>query len=337
MDVNLFGSIRLASLLAACAIATGCAHDGAPRPAATLPPIAIHGNIQTFEIAPVLLAADAHYPGHYPGGATVKMGGIPNLFGEAAIPGYGSPGVADVATHAETQALRYSVAHPDLRVILTVSEGFYRIVARRSAGITKLADLRGKRIAAVANTSSGYFLNRMLASAGMTEADVTLVPISPLSAMPKALADGTVDVVTVWEPEVENAAAAIGDDAIQFSDSHVYREIFGLNTTAANLADPEKRRRIVAFVRSVIAASTALRADPAGAQALVSKSSGYDIGLVERAWHHQGYPATLVPDLLDTMVEEEKWLAALDKRPARDRATLATLIDGSVLEEARKP
>ncbi len=59
------------------------------------------------------------------------------------------PGEADIATNAETQALRQSVDHPNLRIILTVSEGFYRVVARRSAGMTKLADLKGKKIATV--------------------------------------------------------------------------------------------------------------------------------------------------------------------------------------------
>jgi len=328
MDVNRIGKIRLMGLLAACGIAGGCASHAAPPP--RLAPIAVHGNIQTFEIAPVLLAADRHYPGE----ASVKMGGIPNLFGEAQIPGYGSPGVADVATHAETQALRYSVKHPDLRVILTVSEGLYRIVARKSAGIARIEDLRGKRIATVPNTSAGYFLNRMLASVGMTEADVTIVPVRPLSAMPKALAERRVDAVAVWEPEIENAAAAIGEDVIEFSGKGVYREIFGLNTTAANLADPEKRQRIVAFVRGVIAASRDLRRDPADAQALVSKYSGYDIGLVGRAWEHQAYPALVVKDLLDVMAQEETWLAKQDKRPARSRAELATLIDTSVLAEA---
>ncbi len=77
------------------------------------------------------------------------MGGIPNLVGEPAIGGFGEPGVADVATHAETQALRYSTRNPDLRIILTVTQGLYRIVARRSAGIEKVADLKGKRIATI--------------------------------------------------------------------------------------------------------------------------------------------------------------------------------------------
>jgi NitT/TauT family transport system substrate-binding protein len=296
----------------------------------TMPPIRIHGNKHTFEIAPVLLAADRFYPGE----ATVKMGGLPNLLGVDAIPGFGEPGVADVATHAETQGLRYSVDRPDLRIILTVAEGLYRLVGKRSAGIASLADLKGKRIATIPNTSSGYFLHMLLKSVGLSEADVTVTRILPLSDMAAALADGRVDAVTIWEPYMEQAALAIGDDAIEFGGKGVYREIFNLNCTVENLSDPEKRPKIVAFVRSVIAASAAIRSDPSVAWPLVAESSGTPIDMVERAWPHQAYPAKLAPDLLDVIEQEELWLARQDNRTARTRDQLATLIDPSVYEEA---
>ena len=296
------------------------------------PAIAIHGNKHTFEIAPVLLAADRFYPGE----ATVKMGGIPNLFGLEAIPGFGEEGVADVATHAETQGLRYSVANPDLRIILTVSEGLYRLAARRSAGIANIADLRGKRIGTIIQTSSGYFLNRLLASAGMTVADVEVVRILPLGDMHRALAAGEVDAVTIWEPYMEDAVAALGDDVIEFSGKGIYREIFNLNTTAANLADPEKRPKIVAFVRSVMDAAAAIRNTPAVAWPLVHRSGGHSMEIVERAWPHHAYPAQLAPDLLDVMATEELWLAHMDGREARSRDALAVLIDPSVSEEAAR-
>src|SRR5690606_9757908 len=88
-------------------------------------PLAIYGNKQTFEIAPVLLAAEEFYPAP----AVVRMGSIANLVGDPPVPGFGEEGEADLATNAETQALRYSVRHPDLRILMTVTEGLYRVVA----------------------------------------------------------------------------------------------------------------------------------------------------------------------------------------------------------------
>ncbi|MCW3835629.1 ABC transporter substrate-binding protein [Sphingomonas canadensis] len=332
--LKLLGDYRRMFVIAAAGLAAaGCAgsQSRVETPAAApMPPVSVHGNIQTFEIAPVLLAAEKFYPGP----ATVKMGGIPNLLGAEPIPGYGSPGVADVATHAETQILRYSLKRPDLRVILTVSEGIYGIVGRKSAGIKSVADLKGKRIATVPPTSAGYFLHNMLKSAGLTEADVTLVPVSPLGDMPKALAEGRVDAIAIWEPMSADAEALLGDDAIVFPGKGIYREIFGLNTIQANLDNPEERKKIVAFVRAVIQASAALRSDPAEAQGLLVKYGGHTPEQAKRSWKHQRYPAMLVPDLLDVLVEEEKWLAIQDKRTPRSREELAKLIDTSVYKEA---
>ncbi len=51
-------------------------------------------------------------------------------------------------------------------------------------------------------------------------------------------------------------------------------------------------------------------------------------------WHHEGYPGTLVPDLLDVLVHEDSWVAKERKRVPRSRDELAKLIDASVLKEA---
>lgn len=324
--MTLLGMISI-GLLASCAQAPNIGSR----------PLSIHGSTATLEIAPVLLAARDHYPA----GAVVRNGGIGNLVGAPPVAGLSEgglsqDGVADVATHAETQALRYSVANPDIRIILTVTEGRYRIVARRSAGIATLADLKGKRIATLATTSSGFFLARMLEQAGLNFADIQPVRIAPIEDMAKALARREIDAVAIWEPFAGNAVQILGDDRVEFSGDGIYRELFNLNTTAGNLADPVKRQRIVAFVRAIIDATQALRRDPAQAQSLVAATSGFPAEEVARSWPTLHFPAALAPDLLDTLVAEEAWLAVQDRRTPRSREALARLIDPSVLEEARR-
>lgn len=309
----------------------GCVRSRTPA-GRRAPPLAVRGSTATLEIAPVLLAARDHYPA----GAEVRNGGIGNLVGGAQVAGLGDEGPADVATHAETQALRYSVTNPDLRIILTVTEGRYRIIARRSAGIATLADLKGKRIATLATTSAGFFLARMLAQAQLSFADIMPVRISPIEGMAEALARREVDAVAIWEPHGGNAALALGEDRIEFPGDGVYRELFNLNTTAGNLTDPVKRHRIVGFVRAIIDASEAIARDPVPAQKLVAATGGFTTDEVSRAWPTLTFTAALPPDLLDTLVVEEQWLATQDGRAPRSRATLAGLIDPTVLAEAKR-
>src|SRR5216110_1901834 len=146
-----------------------------------LTPLRAAGNMTTIELSPLLIAADKIYRGEI----SVINGGIPAIMS----------GMVDVATNAETQLLRQSVDDPNLRVIFTVAESFYRIVARKSAGIVRVADLKGKRITVPRNTSAAYFLARMLATAGLSESDITIVPITPVTDMSAALKDRRVDAV----------------------------------------------------------------------------------------------------------------------------------------------
>ena len=284
-----------------------------------LTPLRVFGNTTTIELSPVLVAAN----GIYPGPVTVSNGGIPNIVN----------GTADIATNAETQMLRASVDDPSLRVIMTVAESYYRIVARKSSGIAKVADLKGKRITTPRNTSAAYFLSKMLATANLTDADITFVA-TPATGMAAALKDRQVDAVAMWEPEAERAIEAVGDDAIVLQDRKVYRELFNLNTSTKVLADPAKRRAIVEFVRTLITTSERLRTRPQEHWPYISMKLNYPQELVVKCWPELSFAGSMVSDLLDVMEQEEPWVAKERDRTPRTRAQLATLIDDSVLKEA---
>lgn len=319
--------MRRTSLIAAAALIVSAWATGAQAEDA---PLQVYGNLQTIELAPVLYAADEFSP--IP--VEVKMGGIPNLVGEAGAQGFASPGVADLATNAETQLLRFSVRHPDLRIIFNVTEGLYRIVARRSSGIASIADLKGKRVATIEPTSAGYFLHRMLATEGLSFDDITAVPMTPLSNMTEALRKGEVDAVAIWEPEGVNSEQALGADAIVFEGDGVYAELFNLNTTAGALADPAKRAKIVRFVRAIIDATAELHAFPDKAQQLSVEAGGFSLDDVKESWEHHAFNAKPLPQTLDVLVLQEEWLARRENRAPRTREQLATLIDTSVYQEA---
>jgi sulfonate transport system substrate-binding protein len=300
-------------------------------------PLRIYGNLSLLEMAPVLLAADRIYPGK----TLIEHGSVMALWGKASeLASLASSGRADLATNSETQTLRGSYANPDLRVIFTVAECPYRIVARRSAGIARLTDLRGKRVATQLESSGEYFLAAMLRTAGLTVEDVTRVHFmahteKPLSQVPEALESRQVDAVALWEPQPHRARVAIGDDAIEFRDPATYTEKFNLSTTQAHLDDPAMRPRIVAFVRALIDAARQLKVEPETGCRLVARTAELDIETVRGSWPGFNYPGALASDLLDIFERQEPWIAKLQRRAPRTREALAKLIDDSVVREAQ--
>lgn len=295
-------------------------------------PIRVSGLTQAVELGPVYVAIDKYYRPDVAEKIPVEYGGIPLLYPEH----WGGPIKAtDIAGHAETQLLRNSVAHPNTRAIFTVAQGHYRILARRSSGISKLEDLKGKKINTMYPTSAGFYLFNVLEGVGIKPEDVTIKSSWTMADITGPIIRGEVDAFTLWEPEMEIATRALGDDAIVFAVNPGHWENYNLNTTAENLADPVMRGRIVEFIAAMIQAVDEVRRDPSHAITRAAEMSKNKRELVEASYGHHGFPGKVADGLLDTLVKEEAWLAPQNNRRARSREELATLIDTSVVDEAR--
>jgi ABC-type nitrate/sulfonate/bicarbonate transport system substrate-binding protein len=215
--------------------------------------------------------------------------------------------------------------------------------------VPTLADLKGKKIGAISGTSSAYFVQQMLESpvsaggVGAKRGEYSVVSGNQCTAdpcgsgtLPAMLKAGTVDAVGFWEPSVELAARGIGlDNAVFYQNFTVYREIFNLHTTSEKLADKAKRKEIVEFVRALEMALKVFRESPEKVYKRAADAVGMKEELMKAVWPVHRWTGTLPADLLSVLVEEDGYVAGLDKRGAMSEGVLKGLIDGSVLEEAR--
>lgn len=130
-------------------------------------------------------------------------------------------------------------------------------------------------------------------------------------------------------------ADVMGTDAIILGDDQSeYREIYNLATTTEKLADPAKRKEIVAFVRALVKAEDVFRTDPDKVVARAAAAVKTDVRVFRKVWAVHRWSARNPLDILDVMVREDQYVAGLDKRPAMSRDVLATLVDRTVLEDA---
>ena len=242
-------------------------------------------------------------------------------------------GEVDAATGSETQSLLNSVADPRIRIILTLAECRYRIIARRSAGVRKIADLRGKKVAATINTSSQYYLAGMLRLAQLKESDIELLAMEGQD-MAAALKEHMVDAVSIWEPHAQNSFEALGKDAIVLENPSVYIERFNLNTRTDVLGDPAKRLALARFVETITRVSARIRTRPAEMIHALAPNVGLPERTITAVWTQFKFPASLSSGLEAALGEVEPWVAATQKRQPRARRTLVTLVDASLLADA---
>jgi NitT/TauT family transport system substrate-binding protein len=320
--------IRLACVLAVVAVLSAASMHLAGQAPPPTPPLAPDAQFTVavatavVEAAPVYMAKEGPYGSQF----NYINGGVRTL----------TNGGAHAAGNATTQMLVVLRDNPKVRLLFTLVDGNYRIVAKKSAGINRLADLKGKRVVTPRTTSAHYHLVAMLRSAGLQESDVTIVSAPP-TQMAAALAKGDADAISMWEPESQNAVAAIGNDAVIFQNNKVYRELYSMYSTTDVLNDPRRRKELVSFVREILRQTASLQKTPSKYFDLISRVTKHPADQIARGWEHHHYVLGIAPDMLDLLVEEEKWVAGLQSRPARSRAELQAFIDTSVLEEARKP
>lgn len=213
-------------------------------------------------------------------------------------------GKADVAFAAETPFVHAVLA--DLGVVLVTSlteqPGFVEIVARRSAGIERPEDLRGRRIGVTPGTNGEYFLERFLTFYGVALESVTIVPVLP-SGMNDAMAGKQVDAVCTWTPHTE--LPGLGADRVVFRNDSLYTMYLCLLTRRDFAAGhPEVLTKLVAAVSD----AAALYRRDAGARRIAA--AGLDLNekdLYDR-WH-----LNLDQALLLTLEEVARW--ALAKQP----------------------
>lgn len=292
----------------------------ASAPLAPDAPFTVAMNTATIEGSPVYVADNGPFGDSF----RVIVGGVRSL----------ADGSAHAATNAETQML--IAGTPKVRLLLTVAEGLYRVVAKRSSGIRTLADLRGRKIAVPHDTSAHYYLIRLLASAGVAESEVTLVTTLARDQMAAGVVKGEADAIAMWEPESQNAVDALGSDGIVFQDNTIYRELFSLYSTTDVLNDARRRRELVGVVRSILVAADEVKARPKEHFPVIARTVQQPEERVARSWVHHAFPMAIPGDLVDVMVDEEVWVARNQRRTPRTRAALAALIDASVLAEARR-
>jgi NitT/TauT family transport system substrate-binding protein len=290
-----------------------------PAPLAANAPFTVAVATAVVEAAPVYMAKEGAFAANF----EFINGGVRTL----------TNGGAHAAGNATTQMLVVLRDNPKVRLLFTMVDGLYRIVAKRSAGIARLEDLKGKRVVVPRSTSAHYHLVAMLRSAGLQESDVTLVS-APATAMAAALAKGDADAISMWEPESQNAVVTLGTDAIIFQNNRVYREFYSIYSTTDVLNDPRRRGQLVDFVKAIYATTEQLKKDPKPHFALISRVTKHPADQIERGWEHHGFPFAIAADFLDILTEEEKWVAANQKREPRSRQELETYIDRSILREA---
>jgi len=259
----------------------------------------------------------------------------------------------DLHAGSEVHVLNDAPHRPDLRIVGTVVEFSYRIVADKRKGILQPSDLRGKRIGVVPNVTAEYFAYRYLRDVvGLNESEYTFVRTGALcyslpcgnGTYPHMLATGELDAFTAFEPTTTVGGMAINEEnAVFFRNDTLYRKLNVLYTTQAKLDNATTRAEIVGFLRALGKTHEVFTREPEKIWPRVAKITAPMSNttanmateeIMKKFWPLTKWSRALAADLVDLMVEEDKWVAVIEGRSPMGKEMIQSLVDDGPLKEA---
>ncbi|MFJ6484111.1 MULTISPECIES: ABC transporter substrate-binding protein [unclassified Streptomyces] len=233
-------------------------------------------------------------------------------------------GQAQLGVVGDLPAVTAALGGRELRVVADLSRfSDWRLLTRTDRQITAFAALKGRKVGVPQGTNVEYALSRMLASAQLTAADVTVVNLAP-NQVTSALARGDIDAGVTFPSFYDAARTALGG---------AYAELPFTGYTARTLlvAGPSaSEQSTTAVLRTLLRAQRELGANPAEARkAVLAQSKGVlQAAYVDAFQPRYTYGATLSPELLAQLEEEAAWAKAAQNLPgAADRAALLTYLN----------
>ncbi len=133
----------------------------------------------------------------------------------------------DMVTVAQTPVMYNSFSKNNYAIIAAMACSYEDVLllAARGNGIETSSDLKGKRIGTPVGSSGHFFLGLFLVYSGLRISDVTVIDIDAPD-LPKALSEGRVDAIAIWQPHIHNAQKLMAGKTLLLPSTNLYREDF---------------------------------------------------------------------------------------------------------------
>ncbi len=240
---------------------------------------------------------------------------LPVTHGKAAMEKVAA-GEADVAAMADAVFLLAVLRGEPLAVAASMSQvsNDNAVVVRRDRNIAAPRDLVGKRIGVSFGTSGEYFLWAFLVRHGLAPESVTLVDVAP-NRIAAELAQGSIDAMATWSPILADAQAALGSNALLFTEAVAYRLDFLLVGGIGFLqAHPQATQKLL---RAMLQAEEYRRLQPQAALELVARRLHVDVRALQPHWVDFNFKVGLRQSLLITLEDQALWAMERGHTPSR--------------------
>ncbi len=211
----------------------------------------------------------------------------------------------DAVFEAEAPCIVGKAAGIDLKILGISAVLNLPILVQKDSSITKISDLRGKRIAVLAGTSAHYVLLKLLENAGLSKSDVSIVNMTPPDAK-SAFDSKKVDAWSIWPPFLEQEELAGFGRTIPNTSGKII-------VIMAARSDFVKDNPAIAEALTSVLKSTRqwVSSHPVESQKIVAQELKIPLPVIEKAWIKQDWKATIDDSLMKDIQNKADFLKSV--------------------------
>lgn len=218
-------------------------------------------------------------------------------------------GQTNIGTVAETPLMHIGFQNQPIVILTTMETADENIkcVARKDKGINSPVGLKGHRVGVPIGGNAEYFMDTFLKKYGLTRNDVTIVNLNP-PEMVGAIVGGDIDASFSWEPHISRTLTQLGDKAILFPSSGLYRETF--NIVSLKEWAENNSKTCEQLLRALHQATQFIESNKDESIAIVAKRINLEPAELAGIWNYYTFKLMLDQSLMNSMIDQAKWAIA---------------------------
>ncbi len=215
-------------------------------------------------------------------------------------------GNLDIVTVAQTPVMYNSFAKNNYAIIAAMACSYEDVLllARRDKGIKTSVDLKGKKIGTPVGSSGHFFLGLFLIHSGLRISDVIVIDIDAPD-LPKALSEGRVDAIAIWQPHINKAQNLMAGETLLLPSNNIYREDFYLVPNKDFIKKhPES---LIKLIKAIDRAENFIIENKEEAINIVSRRLKLERETVNSFWNSYEFKLFLDQTILTGIEAEARW------------------------------
>jgi sulfonate transport system substrate-binding protein len=198
----------------------------------------------------------------------------------------------DIVFEAEPPAIIGKAAGIDINIVGLSCSLVQEILVPSKSSVKRAQQLKGKKIAVLAGTSSHYGLFRILETAGVQPSEVEVIDMVPPDAK-TAFATGRVDAWAVWPPWIEQEELAGTGRTLPGSNASIQ------SIMAARGEFVRQHPDVMRDVSAVIDRAKLYLVEHAEeSQQIIARALNVPVEVTRKAWPRHSWAAQLTPEVI---------------------------------------